>query len=75
METRAWYEALSDANYGSNYDKIFEDYSPKLDGQTPAIDELNIYSRSGSSNETDYGDGNNEFIQDDGFMNDISRRG
>ena len=70
METGAQREALSDTDYGSDYDEIFEDHSPELDGQTPAIDELDI----GSSSETDYGDGNDEFFQDDGHVNGIGHQ-
>ncbi len=75
METGAQLEALSDTNYGSNYDEIFNNHSPELDGQTPAIDELDIHSNSGSSSETDYGDGNDEFFHDDGLVNGIGRHG
>lgn len=34
------YEACSDTDYGSNYDEIFENNSPELDGQTPPINKL-----------------------------------
>ena len=61
MQTEAQRKAFNDTNYCSNYDEIFEDHSPELDGQTSAIDELDIHSSSGSSSETDYGD-DNEFF-------------
>ncbi len=75
METGAQHEALSDTDYGSNYDEIFEDHSPELDRQTPAIGELDIYSSSGSSSKTNYEDGNDEFFQDDGPVNGIGHHG
>ncbi len=40
MVTNPEREALSDTNYGSNYDEIFENDGPELDGQTPPINEL-----------------------------------
>ncbi len=66
---------MSDNNYGSNYNEIFENHSSELDGQTPAINELDIHSNSGSSSKIDYGDGNDEFFQDDGLVNGIDCRG
>ncbi len=71
-ETGAQHKTLSDTDYSSNYDEIFENHNPELDGQTPAIDELDIHSSSGSSSETNYGDRNDEFFQDDGLVNGIS---
>ena len=49
METGAQPEALSDIDYGSDYDEIFENDVPELDRQTPAIDELDNHSSSKSS--------------------------
>ncbi len=63
METGAQRKALSNTNYGSNYDEIFENHSPELDGQMPAIDKLDIHSNSESSSETDYGDENDKFFK------------
>ena len=40
MGTGTEHEACSDTDYGSDYNKIFENNSPELDGQTPLIDEL-----------------------------------
>ncbi len=75
METRVQRKALSDTDYSSNYNEIFNNHSPELDGQMLAIDELDIHSNSGSSSKTDYRDGNNKFFQDDSFVNGIGRRG
>ncbi len=75
IETKTQRKALTDTDYDSNYDEIFENYSPKLDRQTPAIDELDIHSNSGSSSEIDYRDGNNEFFQDNDPVNSIGRHG
>ncbi len=72
METGAEHEALSDTDYGSDYDEIFENDGPELDGQTPPIDELDTQLDSESSSETDYGDGINELFQDDGLLNGTS---
>ena len=65
---------MSKTNYDSNYNEIFEDYSPELDGQMPAINELDIHSSNGLFSMTDYENGNNKFFQDDGLVNSISRR-
>lgn len=76
MEPRTQYEALSDTDYGSDYDEIFETNGPEPDGQTAndgAIGKLDIHSVSESSGETDYGD--DEIFQDDVFVNGIDRRG
>lgn len=75
METGAQYEALSNTNYGSYYDEIFENNGPELDEQTPNIDELNIYFSSESSSKTDYGKKNNKLFQDNTLVNGIDRRG
>ncbi len=40
METGAERKALSDTDYGSDYDEIFENNGPKLDGQILPIDKL-----------------------------------
>lgn len=44
METKAQYETLSNTNYASNYDEIFEYYNLELDEQILAINKLDIYS-------------------------------
>ena len=75
METGAQHKALSDIDYSSNYDEIFENNGPELDGQTPNIDELDIHSSSESFSETDYGNGNNKFFQDNALVNGIGCRG
>lgn len=62
METNTKYEALSDTNYGSDYNKIFENNGPELNGQILPINKLNTQLNSKSSNETDYGDGINKFF-------------
>lgn len=64
---------MSNTNYGSNYNEIFEDSSPELDGQTLAINELDIYLSNELSSETDYKDGNDEVFQEDSPVNSISR--
>lgn len=66
---------MSDIDYSSNYDEIFENNNPELDGQTPDIDELDIHFSSKLSSKTDYGDRNNKFFQDNAFVKDIDRRG
>ncbi len=71
---------MSDTDYGSDNNEIFEDHSLELDGQilaivdrqTPAINELDIHSSGELSNETDYGNGNNKFLQDNTPVNSIS---
>lgn len=65
---------MSDIDYDSNYDEIFKNYSSELNGQTPAINELDIHSSSGSSRKTNYGNENNEFFKDNGFVNSIGRQ-
>ncbi len=72
MKTSAEREALSDTDYDSNYDEIFENDDLKLDGQTPPINELDTQLNSKSSSETDYGDGIDELFQDDGLHNGTS---
>ncbi len=71
METGTKREALTDTDYDSNYDEIFENNGPELDGQTLLIDELDTQLDSKSSSEIDYGDGINELFQDDGLLNGI----
>ena len=66
---------MSNTDYSSNYDEIFENNGPELDGQTLDIDELDIHSSSESSSKTDYGDGNDKFFQDNALVNGIGRRG
>ncbi len=72
METGADCEALSDTDYSSDYDEIFENDGPELDGQTPPINELDTQLDSESSSETDYGDGIDKLFQDDGLLNSTS---
>ena len=72
MGTGIEHEACSDTDYGSDYDEIFENDSPELDGQIPLIDELNTQLDSESSSEMDYGDGIDELFQDDGLFNSTS---
>ncbi|WP_375449247.1 hypothetical protein [uncultured Nostoc sp.] len=72
METGTEHKAYSDTDYGSNYNKIFENNSPELDGQTSPIDELDTQLDSKSSSKTDYRDGIDEFFQDDGFFSGTS---
>lgn len=62
METGAQCETLSNTNYGSNYDEIFENHNPELDEQTPAIDELDIHLNNELSSKSDNGNRNNEFF-------------
>ncbi len=65
-------EALSNIDYGSNYNEIFENNSLELDVQIPPIDKLNTQLDSKSLSEIDYGDGINELYQDDGLLNSNS---
>lgn len=69
METGAQHKALSNTDYGSNYNEIFKNNGSELDGQTPDIDKLDIPSSSESSSETNYGDKNNKFFQDNALVN------
>lgn len=62
-------KALSNTDYGSNDDRIFENGDLKLDGQIPPIDKLDIQFDSNVSSERDYRDGIDKFFQDDGFLN------
>ena len=73
--TRDWdkYRALTDTNYGSNYNKIFENNGLELDKQISAINKLDIYSSNKLSSKIDYKNGNNKFFQDSSFINNISR--
>ena len=73
IETEAQCKPLSNINYGSNYNEIFEDHNPELERQTPAYNRLNIYLSSKSSSETDYRDENYELFQDDGLVNIMGR--
>ena len=69
METGTKHEVCNDTNYDSNYNEIFENDSPKLDGQTPPIDKLDTQLDSKSSSETDYGDRIDELFQDNSLFN------
>lgn len=62
---------MSNINYNNNYNEIFEDYNLKLNKQTLAIDELDIYLNNKSSNKIDYGDKKDKFFQDDSYINGI----
>lgn len=66
---------LIDINYGSNYDKMIENNSLELDKQILAIDKLDIYSKNKLFSKTGYKDENDEFFQDNSFINNISRCG
>lgn len=46
--------ALSDNDYGSNYDEILKKNGPKLDGQIPLINKFHIYLDSKLLSEIDY---------------------
>ena len=81
MEIGKEYEVLSDTNYGSDYDEVFEKNGPEFNGQTPAlkghipaIEVVEIHSSSESSSETDHGSKVDELFQDDTFFNSIGRR-
>lgn len=82
MKIKVQCKALSNINYGSNYNEIFENYCLELDGQMlaivdrqmPAINKLNIHANNKSSSEIDYGDKNDEFFQDNSSVNSISCR-
>lgn len=71
IKTGVQYETWSNINYGSNYNEIFQYYSPELDGQMPVMNELYIHWSSRLFSKTNYGDRNNKFLQDDGFVNRI----
>lgn len=73
METGIQHKALSDTDYGSNYNEIFENNGPELDRQMPDINKLDIHFSSKSSSETNYGEENNKFFQDNALINGISR--
>lgn len=81
MEIGKECEVLSDTNYGSDYNELFEKNGPEFNGQTPAlkrhtpaIEVVEIHSSSESSSETDYGSEVDEFFQDDTLLNSIGRR-
>lgn len=64
---------MSNTNYGSNYNKIFQNNGLKLDKLIPAINKLDIYSNNDS--QTDFKDVNNMFFQNDTVFNDIGHYG
>lgn len=70
IKTGAEHEALTDTNYGSNYDEIFKSNDPELDGQIPPTNKLDTQLDSKSSSKINYGDGIDKLFQDNGFLND-----
>ena len=81
MEIRKKCEVLSDTDYESDYDEVFEKNGLEFNGQTPAlkrhipaIEIVEIHSSSKSSSETDYGSEVDKLFQDDTLLNSIGRR-
>lgn len=66
---------MCNIRYGSNYNKIFEDYSLEIDKQISIINKFDIYSSSESSSKIDHGDENNKLFQDNSFVNSIGHNG
>lgn len=62
MNTETQYKALTKTNYGTNYNKIFENNDPKVNWQMPVIDKLNSHSSSKLSSKIDYIKKNNKFF-------------
>ena len=62
---------MSNTNYSSKYNEIFEINGPELDNQILAIDNLDIYLSSESSSKTDHGDTNDKLFQDDALVNSV----
>ena len=70
METRTHCDVLSDTNYGSNYNEIFENNDPELNRQTPDIDKLDIYSNNKTYSKTNYENKTNKLFNNM-FVNSI----
>lgn len=73
MGIKAQFEALSNINYSSNYNKIFKNNSLELNNLILTIDKVNIHLSNDSK--IDYRDENNKFFQDNTLFNNINCRG
>lgn len=69
IETEAQFKVLSNTNYGSHYNEIFENNDLKLNKLMLAMNKLDIHLSNDSK--TNYRDENNGLIQDNAFFNSI----
>lgn len=72
MVTNAKHKALSNIDYGFNYNEIFENNNPELDRQISLINKFNIQLNSKLSNKIDYKNKINKLFQHNDFFNQIS---
>lgn len=70
IEISAECETLSDTNYGSNYNEIFQNNGLELNKQILPINELDTQLDSELSSKTDYEDRIDKLFQDDDLFND-----
>ncbi len=70
IETNTKYKALSNINYDSDYNDIFENNNLELNGQIPPINKLDTQLDSKSSSEIDYKYKINKLFHDNNLFND-----